>query len=81
MGGSSKFCLVQCIATDDRKGSVWEEVLPERLCYLFRVTTFSLKYDGNGDLRTVHHRVRSYRLPKIAREYCDHLEKPVAFWM
>ncbi|CAO2039227.1 unnamed protein product [Urochloa humidicola] len=81
MGGSSKFCLVQCIATDDRERGVWEEVLPERLCYLLRITTFSLKYDRNGDLRTVHHKVRSYRLPKIATEYCDHLEKPVAFWM
>uniref|UniRef100_K3YXQ5 DUF1618 domain-containing protein n=1 Tax=Setaria italica TaxID=4555 RepID=K3YXQ5_SETIT len=73
IGGRSKFCLVQCIATDDRKGGVWEEVLPECLCYLYRVTTFSLN--------AVHHRLRSYRLPKIATEYCDHLEKPVAFWM
>lgn len=83
MGGRSKFCLVECLSIDDRREEFWGEFLSERLRYFLRVTTFFLKYDKNGDLRTsVHHqRVRSYRLPKIATDYCDHLEKPVAFWM
>uniref|UniRef100_A0A0A8ZF03 F-box associated domain-containing protein n=1 Tax=Arundo donax TaxID=35708 RepID=A0A0A8ZF03_ARUDO len=82
MGGRSKFCLVETLSIDDRGDDIWEDLVPERLRYLLRVTTFFLKYDKNGDLRTAkHRRVRSYRLPKIATRYCDHLEKPVAFWI
>ncbi|KAL6899810.1 hypothetical protein ACP4OV_006468 [Aristida adscensionis] len=82
MGGRGEFCLVQCLSMDDRdKEDVWEEFLPHRLRFLLRVTTFFLKYDKNGDLRTAHRRVRSYRLPKAATLYSDDLETPVAFWM
>lgn len=82
LGERSSFCLVQCLSTDDRQGGIWKESLPECRRYLLRVTTFSLKYDKNGDLRTAKHRqIGSYRLPEIARVYWDHLERPVAFWI
>ncbi|KAK3158125.1 hypothetical protein QOZ80_2AG0133210 [Eleusine coracana subsp. coracana] len=82
MGSRSRYCLVQCLSVSDRQEDIWEEFLPERIQYLLRVTTFFLKYDRNGDLHAVvHGQVRSYRLPKSAAHYYDHLEKPVAFWM
>ncbi|TVU29811.1 hypothetical protein EJB05_21398, partial [Eragrostis curvula] len=72
----------ECLSINDRKkDDIWEEFLPDCLQYLLRVKTFFLKYDRNGDLRAVvHGQVRSYRLPKRATGYCDHLERPVAFW-
>lgn len=82
LGAKSEFCLVQCFSTDYREENIWKNLLLERPRYMLRVTTFSLKYDTHGDLRTsVHRRVRSYPLPKIATWYNDHLEKPVAFWL
>jgi len=76
--GRSKFCLVECLSIDDRREDIWGGV-PVGTPSLFSAG----EYDKNGDLRTaVHHqRVRSYRLSKIATGYCDHLEKPVAFWV
>ncbi|KAL6634161.1 hypothetical protein ACP70R_026832 [Stipagrostis hirtigluma subsp. patula] len=86
MGGRGKFCVVHCVSMDDgREGHVSRgraRSPPERPRYLLRVTTFSLKYDHDGDLRAgMRRRVRSYRLPETATLYCDGLEKPVAFWM
>nr|CAB3503846.1 unnamed protein product [Digitaria exilis] len=76
------FCLVECFSVDDRQGGVWKESMPERRGHLLRVTTFSLKYDKNGDLRIAKQRqIGLYRLPEIASAYCYHLERPVAFWM
>ncbi|CAN6233714.1 unnamed protein product [Urochloa humidicola] len=81
-GDRARFCLVQCLSVDDRQGGIWKESMPERRRYLLRVTTFSLKYDKNGDLRTATHRhVGSYRLPEIASFYSDGLERPAAFWI
>ncbi|KAL6843649.1 hypothetical protein ACP4OV_026711 [Aristida adscensionis] len=68
MGGSSQFCLVECVFRDR---------------YLFRVTTFSLKFDINGELTTGHSsRVQYYRLPEgnPTDAYAIH-RHPVAFWM
>lgn len=86
MGGRSMFCLLQCFCIDDRNmegQDVWLDLLPERLRYRLRVTTFSLKYDKNGDLRiSAQPRVRSYRLPSKVETFDDgQLKKPVAFWM
>ncbi|CAN6253527.1 unnamed protein product [Urochloa humidicola] len=82
LGDRSRFCLVQCLSIDGRPGGIWKESLPERLRYLLRVTTFSLKYDKHGYLLTAKHRhIGSYRLPEIATVYLEHLERPVAFWM
>ncbi|CAO1941994.1 unnamed protein product [Urochloa humidicola] len=76
------FCLVQCLSVDNRQGGIWKESMPEHRGYLLRVTTFSLKYDKNGDLRIARHRqIGSYRLPEIASFYCDGLERPAAFWI
>ncbi|CAL4944358.1 unnamed protein product [Urochloa decumbens] len=48
--------------------------------YLFRLTTFNLKYDKNADLTTGSScRVRYYRVPKDSTEVL--LSNPVAFWM
>ncbi|XP_048550254.1 uncharacterized protein LOC125529875 [Triticum urartu] len=45
-----------------------------------RLTTFSLRYDRNGDLRTGNsRRVRYYSLPQEVND--SMLEYPMAFWM
>ncbi|CAM0874138.1 unnamed protein product [Alopecurus aequalis] len=84
MGHSSEYCLVQCTCIDDKHpvGKIYkyrdEGRLPCR--YLFRVTTFSLKYEGNGDLTACHSRpVRYFNVPGEASMLLLH--RPVAFWM
>ncbi|CAL4927283.1 unnamed protein product [Urochloa decumbens] len=74
MGCKSKFCLVECVVVgvgDDNAGQ----------CYMYRLTTFSLSYDENGDLTTgKSRRVRYYKVPsKASTEFL--LESPVAFWL
>uniref|UniRef100_A0A0A8YIX7 Uncharacterized protein n=1 Tax=Arundo donax TaxID=35708 RepID=A0A0A8YIX7_ARUDO len=87
MGGGSKFCLVQCISIehDDSVDEI-NDSKPEdkdatrRTRFLFRLTTFSLKYDKNGDLTTGNsRRVRNYKVPNESTEFL--LKNPVAFWM
>ncbi|CAL4935968.1 unnamed protein product [Urochloa decumbens] len=57
-----------------------EEDVPRPRRYLFRLTTFNLKYDKNADLTTGSScRVRYYRVPKDSTEVL--LSNPVAFWM
>ncbi|CAN6281469.1 unnamed protein product [Urochloa humidicola] len=74
MGGGSQYCLVQCIYK--KKGGQQ----PLQCRCLLRVTTFTLKYDRNGDLTTGYsRRVRYYRVPEEATEPI--LKHPVAFWM
>ncbi|KAF7071679.1 hypothetical protein CFC21_076943 [Triticum aestivum] len=81
-GCRSKFCVVQCLSLDDREEGMYKEYLPERERYLLRLTTFSLAYDKNGDLRTAaRRRVRSFELPKSVAENSAFLVDPVAFWM
>nr|CAB3451424.1 unnamed protein product [Digitaria exilis] len=71
MGRRSKFCVVECLAVDDDGGGGARHhhhqapplpqggvvVLP---CsrYVYRVVTFSLRYDEMGDLRVKRRRVR-----------------------
>jgi hypothetical protein len=75
MGGRSKYCLLQCFSAPDEddmdndadkddpyKEDVGEENLPCR--HMLRFTTFTLKYDKDGDLSTSRRqRVRCYELP------------------
>jgi hypothetical protein len=69
-GYRSRFCLVQCLLHRERKRR------------LLRVTTFSLKYDKDGDLRTsTHRRVRSFKLPKAVMKDSAFLTNPMAFWL
>ncbi|KAL6893581.1 hypothetical protein ACP4OV_007679 [Aristida adscensionis] len=87
-GSRSDFCLVQCICVEEDDG-----MDPDRMIYvqnkedlerpfrfLVRLTTFSLKYDKNGDLTIGSSgRVRCFRAPKGCSEFS--LNAPVAFWM
>ncbi|KAM0929545.1 hypothetical protein ACQ4PT_001591 [Festuca glaucescens] len=70
VGYRSRFCLVQCLSHGERKRR------------LLRLTTFSLKYDKDGDLRTsTHRRVRTFKLPKAVSEDSAFLTNPMAFWL
>jgi hypothetical protein len=84
MGHSSEFCLVECICIDVSHlvGRVYNyrEDCPLPCRYLFRVTTFSLKYDENGDLTTGRYGpVRYFNVPSEASMLL--LNYPVAFWI
>ncbi|KAL6637832.1 hypothetical protein ACP70R_025404 [Stipagrostis hirtigluma subsp. patula] len=82
MGGKGKFCLVQCVSIDD-DGSSEEDLDLDELqpcSLLLRLTTFSLKFDMDGDLTTGNScRVRCYKLSKAVSQYA--MNNPVAFWM
>uniref|UniRef100_A0ACD5VXZ1 Uncharacterized protein n=1 Tax=Avena sativa TaxID=4498 RepID=A0ACD5VXZ1_AVESA len=84
MGGRSQFCLVQCLSIDESCDADYkleeEEDGPQPCRNVLRLTTFSLKYDKNGDLRTTSRRVRSYKFA-TAKSYYSFLANPVAFWM
>ncbi|WVZ66974.1 LOW QUALITY PROTEIN: hypothetical protein U9M48_016123, partial [Paspalum notatum var. saurae] len=69
LGGKSRFCLVHCISVED--DSVDEELdAPRPRRHLFRFTTFSLKYDKNGDLTIGKScRVEHYKVPKVSNEF------------
>ncbi|CAN6348476.1 unnamed protein product [Urochloa humidicola] len=88
--GRNVFCLVQCVSIED--GNTADQKLedgqlekggevPRRSCYLYRLTTFSLSYDDNGDLTTGGTcQVQCYKVPEETSE--KFLGKnPVAFWM
>nr|TKV91414.1 hypothetical protein SEVIR_9G095100v2 [Setaria viridis] len=85
-GQGSRFCLLECVIIyykyRARPYNLKEkDVYPQAFRYLYRVTTFSLRYDENGDLTTGgSRRVRYYEAPKgdVTRFVC---ENPVAFWM
>jgi hypothetical protein len=89
MGGRSKFCLLQCFSIIDEndldsdddsnpyKLDVKEEDLPH--CRLLRLTTFTLKYDKNGNLSYAkRRRVRCYKLLPHADLLFDDIR---AFWI
>ncbi|KQK13116.2 hypothetical protein BRADI_1g08170v3 [Brachypodium distachyon] len=81
-GCRSRFCLLQCFSVDGREEGAYKEFMPERERHLLRLTTFSLKYDKNGDLRTAaRRRVRSFELANAETKYGDFLMNPMAFWM
>ncbi|RCV40954.1 hypothetical protein SETIT_9G096700v2 [Setaria italica] len=85
-GQGSRFCLLECVIIYYKYRAKpynlkEKDVDPQAFRYLYRVTTFSLKYDENGDLTTGgSRRVRYYEAPKgvVTRFVC---ENPVAFWM
>uniref|UniRef100_A0A0A9BZU8 DUF295 domain-containing protein n=1 Tax=Arundo donax TaxID=35708 RepID=A0A0A9BZU8_ARUDO len=86
MGGKSEFCLVQCICIeyelDDKRNYYLQghEEVDVPCWYFLRLTTFSLKYDKNGDLTTGNsRRLRRYRVPGAATEFLR--KYPLAFWL
>ncbi|XBI41932.1 hypothetical protein VPH35_126331 [Triticum aestivum] len=95
MGRQSKFCLVECLSIDeDNQQHVNEDdCCPDQTlvkeegdvglhgCCVYRLTTFSLSRDTNGDLTTSGScRVEYYRVPDATNKSFL-AEDPVAFWM
>ncbi|CAL4935883.1 unnamed protein product [Urochloa decumbens] len=88
MGGRSRFCLLECVVVYYKKYRRAKhyhfedkDADQQLFRYFCRTTTFSLRYDENGDLTTGgSQRVRYYKAPKgdVTRTMC---EVPVAFWM
>lgn len=82
MGGGSKYCLLEAIYIKAGRMSDSEDSggkVNEKNRFL-RLTTFSLKYDKNGDLTTGNSRRVSYC--SVPHKVTDAmLEYPVAFWM
>ncbi|OEL21732.1 hypothetical protein BAE44_0017250 [Dichanthelium oligosanthes] len=82
-----RFCLVECVSIDDVRADqvLLEEPgaaggVPQRSRYMYRLMTFSLRYDMKGDLKLKHCRVHCYNLPHEATtEYM--LQDPVVFWL
>ncbi|RCV32113.1 hypothetical protein SETIT_6G232000v2, partial [Setaria italica] len=67
MGGGSKFCLLEYKYNNEKK-------------VVMQLTTFSLKYDKNGDLTmSKSRRIQHYRVPEEVT--WSMLQTPVAFWM
>ncbi|CAL4904982.1 unnamed protein product [Urochloa decumbens] len=92
--GRSEFCLVQSVsvgehgdaAADQEEMEIEEheevEVPRRSSSHLYRLTTFSVSYDSNGDLTTGEScRVRCYRVPEATTERFLHRGDPVAFWL
>jgi hypothetical protein len=84
-GGGSEFCLVQCVSVKPGNGNAddknLEEPQPNR-CYRYRLTTFSLSYDDNGDLTTGETSwVQCYEVPRETTQRFIDLGDPVAFWL
>ncbi|CAN6283310.1 unnamed protein product [Urochloa humidicola] len=79
MGHGSKFCLVECITTNDGYEGLCDFGEVNTDDYKLRLTTFFLEYNSNGDLTTGHRWVRYYKMPKhVSRLVCHY---PAAFWM
>jgi hypothetical protein len=54
--------------------------MPHRGRFMYRVKTFSVSYDANGDLKLKHGRAHCYNLPHEASTYFLK-QDPVAFWL
>ncbi|KAF7106997.1 hypothetical protein CFC21_107693 [Triticum aestivum] len=91
MGCHGKFCLVLCVYVQDDEDDTADHQplidehgvlrLPPGCRRLYRLTTFSLSHDNNGDLTTGKSRqVHYYKVPK-ATTNCFVAEGPVAFWI
>ncbi|CAN6343826.1 unnamed protein product [Urochloa humidicola] len=84
--GGSEFCLVKCVSIgdgdcddDDDQEEELEE--PRRRCQVYRLTTFSLSYDDNGDLTTAGTcQVQCYEVPGETTDKFLRRD-PVAFWL
>ncbi|KAF7102022.1 hypothetical protein CFC21_103215 [Triticum aestivum] len=84
MGRRSKFCLIECVSIegDSADQELKEEgVMPRPGRCLYRLTTFSLSHDMNGDPTTGGScRVQYYKVPEATTPtflFAD----PVVFWM
>ncbi|CAM0875393.1 unnamed protein product [Alopecurus aequalis] len=81
MGSRSKYCLVRCFSVlDEDYDHIYvanKEDRPRR--HLLRLTSFSLKYDKNGNLQICAQRqVGCYKLPDVIAPIPNDLQ---AFWM
>ncbi|KAK3141621.1 hypothetical protein QOZ80_4BG0336220 [Eleusine coracana subsp. coracana] len=71
--GESSFCLLECRNRKD------DDSLPRLLSV--KMTSFVLKYDKEGNLRTTRHRSYASVSYQVAHELVDCNTCPVAFWM
>ncbi|CAL4905124.1 unnamed protein product [Urochloa decumbens] len=82
--GRNEFCLVQCVfigdgGDDADRAEELEE--PRRRCHVYRLTTFSVSYDDNGDLTTGGTcQVQCYEVPGETTDKFLRRD-PVAFWL
>uniref|UniRef100_A0A0A9A0J8 DUF1618 domain-containing protein n=1 Tax=Arundo donax TaxID=35708 RepID=A0A0A9A0J8_ARUDO len=74
-GSSSRYCLVECVAhrDEERLGCPRRRVL--------HITTFRLKYDKHGRLRTTGNHTHPSKLYKVAHKLNEPILDPVAFWI
>ncbi|CAN6239114.1 unnamed protein product [Urochloa humidicola] len=73
----SKFCLVECVSIDDDHQ---HQVPGTGSRYMYRLITFTLRYDRMGDVTVKHYRVRCYKVPRgTTTEFV--VQDPVAFWL
>ncbi|CAL4885927.1 unnamed protein product [Urochloa decumbens] len=81
----SKFCIVECVSVDDVKA---DQALHELSgteassgsIYMYRVITFTIKYNRRPGLKVKNHRVQCYKVPREATSEFIHKD-PVAFWL
>ncbi|CAL5020166.1 unnamed protein product [Urochloa decumbens] len=81
----SKFCIVECVSVDDVKA---DQALHELSgteassgsIYMYRVITFTIRYNRRSDLKVKNYRVQCYKVPREATSELIH-EDPVAFWL
>ncbi|CAL4935922.1 unnamed protein product [Urochloa decumbens] len=82
MGRESKYCLVESVAIyySKREADYMLKQESRYVRYMFRLTTFSLEYNENGDIPTGHsQRVRYYFAPKNVTSFA--CKSPVAFFI
>ncbi|CAL4967539.1 unnamed protein product [Urochloa decumbens] len=81
-GRRSKFCLVECVSIDEDVARADHQVPAGTASrYMYRLITFTLRYDRMGDVRVKHYRVRCcYKVPRgTTTEFV--IQDPVAFWL
>ena len=77
----TKYCLIESLARDDEEDlrrQHQDGYYPHRR--VISVSTFSLKYNKQGELTTTQRKVRSYEMTD-AHQLPERSWKPVAFWM
>ncbi|CAL4885889.1 unnamed protein product [Urochloa decumbens] len=82
-GRRSKFCLVECVSIDEDVARADRQVPAASTGsrYMYRLITFTLRYDRMGDVRVKHYRVRCcYKVPRgTTTEFV--IQDPVVFWL
>ncbi|CAO2047070.1 unnamed protein product [Urochloa humidicola] len=81
----SKFCIVECVSVDDVKaGKALQELSDSEASYgriyMYRVITFTIKYNRRSDLKVKRYRVQCYKVPREATRKFVYND-PVAFWL